>query len=151
MYGVAQVPNYRSFFDMYLELIFPGNWCYSFVFQNNFYTAPYGTFNHTFKKFWLMFCGVWFYMCLITQSYLQNLHLMQSFTNLSLWHMISCCLYLGLTFGPPYYLYNRCLTLFILVVCSGSSETKVFDEKSPSGNDYLAEVLIILPSPVCMI
>ena len=37
-------------------------------------------------------------------------------------------------------------TLFILFICSGSSETKVFDENSPSGNDYLAEVdkLIIL-------
>lgn len=65
MYRVAQVPNYRSFFDINLELIFPGNWCYSFVFQNNFYTAPYGTFNHTFKKFWLMFCSVWFYTCSI--------------------------------------------------------------------------------------
>ena len=61
--------------------------------------------------------------------------------------MISSCLYLGLTFGPLI-IYNRCFTLFFLVICSGSSETKVFDEKSPSGNDYLAEVLIILPSPV---
>ena len=84
MYRVAQVPNYRSFFDINLELIFPGNWCYSFVFQNNFYIAPYGTFNHTFKKFWLMFCSVWFYTCSITQSYLQSLQLMQSFKYLSL-------------------------------------------------------------------
>lgn len=29
---------------------------------------------------------------------------------------------------------------FLPMVCLGSSETEVFDEKSPSGNDYLAEV-----------
>lgn len=29
---------------------------------------------------------------------------------------------------------------FLFISSSGSSETQVFDERSPSGNDYLAEV-----------
>jgi hypothetical protein len=62
--------------------------------------------------------------------------------------MISCglMLYLGITCGPPFVIYNSVLYyLFsqffsILFIFSGSSETQVFDEQSPSGNDYLAEV-----------
>ena len=154
MSGVAQVFNYRSYFDIYLELIFPGNWCYSFVFQNIFYTTPYAAFNNTFKEFQWMFCNIWFCTCLITQSYFQSLHLMQSFMylslslSLSLWHIISCGLtcYIALNLWTPLLSIMVFFTLFILFICSGSSETKVFDENSPSGNDYLAEVdkLIIL-------
>lgn len=38
--------------------------------------------------------------------------------------------------------FTKLLDLLIAVLCLGTSETQVFDEQSPSGSDYLAEVKI---------
>lgn len=32
------------------------------------------------------------------------------------------------------------MSLIYFALCAGTSETKVFDEQSPPGNDYLAQV-----------